>query len=75
MNNQKDTVLAVEGMTCGSCIRHVTHALKELEGVDAVEVKLREGLVFVKHDAAEAPVDQLIDALREAGYDSQPKPV
>ena len=75
MSNQKDTVLAVEGMTCGSCIRHVTHALKEIDGVGAVEVKLREGLVFVKHDATEAPVDQLIDTLREAGYDSQQKPV
>jgi copper chaperone len=74
MNNQKDTVLTVQGMTCGSCIRHVTHALKELEGVGAVEVKLREGIVLVKHDATEAPVDQLIDALRDAGYDSQPKP-
>jgi copper chaperone len=75
MIDQKDTILTVQGMTCGSCVRHVTAALKELDGVGAVEVKLRDGLVVVKHDATEAPVDQLIDALRDAGYDAQAKPV
>ena len=56
-------------------VRHVTQALKELDGVEKVDVKLRDGIVVVQHDAIEAPVDQLIDALREAGYESQPKSV
>ena len=75
MSNQKDTILTVQGMTCGSCVRHVTAALEELEGVGKVDVKLRDGIVVVQHDDAEAPVDQLIDVLRDAGYESQPKPV
>lgn len=77
MNNQKNeaantsrTILDVQGMTCMSCIRHVNDALRDLDGVDQVEVKLRDGTVIVQHDAAQAPVGQLIEALREAGYES-----
>jgi copper chaperone len=68
---QQDTILDVQGMTCGSCVRHVTIALEDVDGVDKVDVKLRDGTVAIKHDLVEAPVDALIDALREAGYESQ----
>jgi copper chaperone len=71
MNTDKDTVLEVHGMTCPSCIRHVTSALTELDGVGTVDVKLRDGLVIVKHDNAQAPIAQLIEALNEAGYASR----
>ncbi len=71
MSNDQDTVLEVQGMTCPSCIRHVTSALKEVAGVGNVEVKLRDGIVLVKHDTAQAPITQLIDALAEAGYVSK----
>jgi copper chaperone len=66
-----DTVLDVQGMTCHACIRHVTTALTELDGVAKVAVRLRDGTVAVRHDTAQAPVAQLIEALREAGYESQ----
>lgn len=69
--NTRDTVLEVQGMTCSSCIRHINQALAELDGVGAIDVKLRDGVVVVQHDAAQAPVDRLIDALRDAGYESQ----
>ena len=71
MSNEQDTILEVQGMTCPSCIRHVSSALKELDGVGAVDVKLRDGLVLVKHDATQAPIDRLIAALDEAGYASK----
>jgi copper chaperone len=71
MSNEKDTILEVEGMSCPSCIRHVTSALSDIDGVDKVDVKLREGLVIVKHDTALAPTAQLVGALGEAGYVSK----
>ncbi|MGE0396485.1 MAG: heavy-metal-associated domain-containing protein [Kofleriaceae bacterium] len=71
MSNEQDTVLEVQGMTCPSCIRHVTSALRDVDGVGTVDVKLRDGLVVVKHDAAQAPITQLIDALADAGYVSK----
>ena len=75
MSNERETVLVVEGMTCPSCVRHVTAALKDVDGVEKVEVKLKEGIALVRHDATEATIGQMIEALREAGYESQPKAV
>jgi copper chaperone len=75
MSNERETVLVVEGMTCHACIRHVTQALKDVDGVEKVEVRLKEGVALVRHDATEATIGQMIEALREAGYESQPKAV
>jgi copper chaperone len=78
MNNPKneevttsDTTLDVAGMTCMSSIRHVNDALRDLDGVDQVEVKLREGTVIVRHDAAQTSIASLIEALHDAGYESK----
>jgi copper chaperone len=67
--NQRDTILTVTGMSCGSCVRHVTSALRAVPGVSKVNVQLRAGLAEVQHDN-EASVDALISAVREAGYES-----
>ena len=73
MSNEQDTVLEVHGMTCPSCIRHVSSALTDLEGVGTVDVKLRDGLVVVRHDANQAPVPRLVEALTDVGYVSKPR--
>ncbi|MGN6104334.1 MAG: heavy-metal-associated domain-containing protein [Kofleriaceae bacterium] len=73
MNDSCDTILEVQGMTCPSCIRHVTAALTDLDGVEKVDVKVREGVVVVKHDAAQASISALIGALDGAGYLSRPR--
>jgi copper chaperone len=66
----KETLLDVSGMSCQSCVRRVEGALREVEGVRGVEVRLREGKVLVKHDDGAAPAAQLVAALRDAGYAS-----
>lgn len=71
MSESKETVLNVEGMTCGSCVRHVEGALRGLEGIGAVEVTLREGKVRVQHDANRATLEQMVEALGAAGYASR----
>lgn len=68
--NTKETLLAVDGMTCGSCARHVRAALGALEGVAQVDVRLKDGRVLVCHDAEAAPVDELVKALGNAGYEA-----
>ena len=66
-----ETLLDVDGMTCGGCVRHVDRALNAVEGVAEVDVKLREGRVLVKHGAAVA-TDALRRALEDAGYPARP---
>ncbi|WP_437674806.1 heavy-metal-associated domain-containing protein [Sorangium sp. So ce131] len=69
----KETLLQVDGMSCPSCIRHINSALRELDGVDKVDVRLREGTVVVRHDPESAPAAALAEAVRRAGYDVRPR--
>lgn len=71
MMTQKETLLKVDGMSCGSCVRHVDVALKDVDGVSKVDVRLRQGEVLVQHDADTA-VESLVKALADAGYESAP---
>lgn len=67
--SDKETILDVQGMSCPSCIRHVDAALHDLDGVSKVEVRLRDGKVLVRHDP-DTPIESMIKALSDAGYDS-----
>jgi copper chaperone len=71
METKEKTLLEVQGMTCGSCVAHVSRALRDLAGVTRVEVRLREGKVLVEHDD-ETEIPTLIAALAEEGYPSRP---
>lgn len=68
MSAENETLLAVEGMTCHSCVARVRRALMDLEGVETVDVRLPERKVRVRHDADAAPIPQLVEVLAEAGY-------
>lgn len=59
--------LQVEGMSCGSCVKHVTEALQPLPGVSGVEVDLQSGQVRVSGDLPQGS-DPLVSALTSAGY-------
>ncbi len=67
----KETIVDVDGMTCSSCVRHVEGAFRKIEGVGAIEVKVRDGKVRVEHDPAKAPIARMLEALGEAGYASR----
>ena len=73
METTNKTVLSVQGMTCPSCLHHVQSALRDLEGVRKVDVRLREGKVTVETQGQEPTVAAMIEALREAGYESSPE--
>jgi len=60
-------VMLVEGMSCQHCVKAVTNALKELEGVTDVKVDLESKKVEVE---GENLVDQTLrEAVEDAGYD------
>lgn len=63
------TELAIEGMTCGRCVRHVHQALGALDGVQLVEVHASRTGARVLHDAT-VSADLLLQAVRDAGYDA-----
>lgn len=59
------TALAVEGMTCGSCVRAVERALSGVPGVERSVVELAAGRAVV--EGAARPED-LLAAVEAAGY-------
>jgi copper chaperone CopZ len=64
----KSVELQVQGMSCGSCVKHVTEALHALDGVSEVAVDLQSGRVKVGGDS---DCNVLLAALEEAGYPAQ----
>lgn len=69
---QAETIsIAVEGMTCSSCVARVRSALEDVAGVEEVEVSLRPGTARVTA-AAGVQQEQLIAAVRAAGYRAAP---
>lgn len=59
--------LEVQGMSCGSCVNHVTQALKPIPGVTDVAVDLQSGHVRVS-GSLDAGAERLVSALSDAGY-------
>jgi len=71
-NLAKNSVtLAVQGMTCASCVAHVEGALTDLEGVTAAVVNLGLGTARVTYVAGLVTVSQMKRSVREAGYEAQ----
>ena len=67
----QETSFDVAGMSCGSCVNHIGRALRDLNGVQRVEVQLSERRVRVEHDPAVATVEQLLQGFADAGYEAK----
>ncbi|WP_291795877.1 heavy metal translocating P-type ATPase [Cellulomonas sp.] len=66
--------LAIEGMTCASCVMHVEKRLNRVPGVTAtVNLALETAHVELLADDAGSPADDdaLVAAVRKAGYDAR----
>jgi len=62
--------LPVLGMTCASCQHHVEEALRETPGVEQARVDLMAHRASIVFDPALAAPEQLVAAIRGAGYDT-----
>ncbi len=61
--------LAVSGMTCASCVRHVSKALARVPGVDDASVNLAtERATVSSSPAAPVSIEALVAAIEKAGY-------
>ena len=62
--------LPVLGMTCASCQHHVEEALRSTAGVESARVDLMAHRASVIFNPAVAAPEQLVAAIRSAGYDA-----
>src|SRR5450830_1519718 len=64
----QELTLAVEGMTCASCVGRVEKALRAVPSVRDVSVNLATELATIQAES-DVHADQLIAAVHKAGYD------
>jgi Cu+-exporting ATPase len=64
-----ETSLAIEGMTCASCVRRVERSLAKVEGVQEAHVNLATEAAQVR---GTAPLPALLAAVERAGYHASP---
>jgi Cu+-exporting ATPase len=69
-HSSESLTLPVLGMTCASCQHHVEEALRDTPGVEQARVDLMAHRASVVFDPALAAPEQLIAAIRGAGYDA-----
>lgn len=56
----------VEGMSCGHCVKHVTNALNELDGITRVAVDLASKTATIEGTASDEAIKA---AIEDAGYE------
>jgi Cu+-exporting ATPase len=64
--------LAVEGMTCDSCVQAITHEVGRLEGVRSVEVDLDAGTAVVIYTQGVIEPAELEQVIEKIGYEAEP---
>jgi Cu+-exporting ATPase len=62
------TNLAVEGMTCGACTSAVESGLKDVTGVNSVDVSLLSERAVVEHDANLITPEQIAELIEDRGF-------
>ncbi|MDO5697818.1 MAG: heavy metal-associated domain-containing protein [Dermatophilus congolensis] len=66
------TILRAEGFSCPSCVSKIEKQVGRVSGVDKVEVKFATSKIEIDHDASVVSVDDLVAAVRKAGYKAAP---
>lgn len=64
--------LKIEGMHCGSCEKIIEAELEELPGISKIKIDSKAGTGKMEVDTAKVSEDQIIAAIKTAGYESTP---
>ena len=68
----EQVTLAISGMSCGSCVKHVKAALANVPGVTVNDVQV--GSAQVSYERGKTPLDTITKAITEAGYEATVTP-
>ena len=72
LTTSADVDLALEGMTCASCVARIERTLSKVPGVDTVSVNLATEKAHVRYDPTTVATPQLVGAVEAAGYKARP---
>lgn len=69
LTSPEKVTLPIEGMHCAGCVQSVEKTLKSTQGVISASVNLSTEKTFVAYDPGLASKNDLITAVKNAGYD------
>lgn len=69
-----ETTIKVETVRCDMCVTNISNALEKIDGVEGVEVSLKEHKATVKYVASKVTRDALVNAIAQAGYNADSTP-
>ncbi len=64
----RELTLQIDGMSCGHCLKAVNGALTGLAGLEVGSVRI--GGAELRYDPAVIAPEQVVAAVREAGYEA-----
>ncbi len=64
------TTIKVETIQCDMCVSNITEALKQTDGVQSVNVDLKEKIATVQYLPAKINLSSLEQTIANAGYDA-----
>ncbi|NPV46046.1 MAG: heavy-metal-associated domain-containing protein [Armatimonadetes bacterium] len=70
---EQTLTLQIEGMTCEHCVAAVKNALMRVRGVTRADVDQKAGRATVTLDPQQVAVEDLVEAVEEAGYEVSPE--
>ncbi|MBX3677992.1 MAG: heavy-metal-associated domain-containing protein [Rhodocyclaceae bacterium] len=65
------TIIKVEGMSCGGCVKSVTNVLTALPGVAKAEVSLDDKQARVEYEAGRVSIDDMKRVIVDAGFEAE----
>ena len=68
VENAKEMTIAVEGMSCNSCVASVKSTLKPMEGVEKVTVSLVDRSATITYNPEKVTPAQVQKAINDIGY-------
>ncbi len=60
--------IKIKGMSCQHCVKTVTKALSEIDGIEAVQVDLNKGEATFE-EAAPVALELLQERIKKAGFE------
>jgi len=61
---------AIDGMSCGGCVKSVTRAVSQLTGVRAVDVSLEKKAATIEYDGTAIEPAAIVAAIEAAGFEA-----
>jgi copper chaperone CopZ len=65
------TILRSQELSCPSCVAKIEKALKAVNGVQEAQVHFNTGRIEVEYDPQAASQEELVKAVRSAGYEAK----